>query len=114
MPAVATRTIGPALSFMLWLHPSAAQAQEIPPPGQPQSTPPPVQCWEVVTPMRGTDSPTMVMLNRCTGDSWLLAKVSVREATPTTTGAFVYRWRRISKPDDAKEAEFPIPSVPLR
>jgi len=102
------------VTVMLLLHPTAVRAQDPPPPASPQGAPSPVQCWEIVAPMRGADPPTMVMLNRCTGDTWLLAKVSTREATATAPGSYVYRWRPISKAGDASETDFPVPSVSLR
>ena len=41
-------------------------------------------------------------------------KVVTRTATATTPGAYVYRWHPIARPEDAGEAEFPVPSVPPR
>jgi hypothetical protein len=56
----------------------------------------------------------MVMMNKCTGDTWLLAKVLTHEPKPNVMGAYVYRWRPISKPTDAGEAEFSTPSASQR
>jgi hypothetical protein len=107
-----------ALAVMAPLHPSAARAQAEPPPAAPQGAPPqaaaPAPCWEIVAPVAGTDPPTMVMLNRCTGDTWLLAKEVTRAARPTAPGTYVYRWRRIAKTDEPSAADFSIPSASLR
>ena len=105
--------IAVALAAMPWLDSATTRAQDVPPPPAPQAAPPPQPCWEIVAPVAGTDPPAMVMLNRCTGDTWLLAKEVTRGTQPTAPGAYVYRWRRIMKTDDGA-AGFPLPSASRR
>jgi hypothetical protein len=110
-PMLSLLWIAVALAAMPWLDSTSTRAQDVPPPPAPQAAPPPQPCWEIVAPVAGTDPPAMVMLNRCTGDTWLLAKEVTREAQPTAPGTYVYRWRRIMKTDDGGAAGFPLPSA---
>ena len=103
-----------AFCMLPWQHPTAARAQDVPPSVPAPGATSPAPCWEIVAPVRGTEPPAMVMMNKCTGDTWLLAKVLTHEPKPNVMGAYVYRWRPISKPTDAGEAEFSTPSASQR
>lgn len=103
-----------ASCMLFWQYPTAARAQDVPPSVPAPGAISPAPCWEIVAPVRGTEPPTMVMMNKCTGETWLLAKVLTREPQPNVMGTYVYRWRPISKPTDAGEAEFSTPSASQR
>ncbi len=103
-----------ASCILLWQHPTAARAQDVPPPVPAPGATSPAPCWEIVAPVHGTEPPAMVMINKCTGETWLLAKVLTRESKPNVMDTYVYRWRSLSKPSDAGEAEFSTPSASQR
>jgi len=65
--------------------------------------------WQIITPaVQGIDPLAMVMLNRCTGKTWLLAKVTVREGrSDASSPMYVYRWRPITT-DNEGEAAMPM------
>ena len=67
------------------------------------------QCWQIISPaVQGIDPLAMVMLNRCTGKTWLLAKVTVREGrSDASSPMYVYRWRPITI-DNEGEAAMPM------
>lgn len=57
-------------------------------------TPAPVQCFEIYDTKGGVGIST-IALNKCTGDSWILARGDF-ERTAKNEPAFVYRWYNIS------------------
>jgi hypothetical protein len=58
------------------------------------------KCFDVLMAPRGggttlsTDAASSILLNRCTGDTWLLVKTSVGK--PGKSDDYVYRWYPIS------------------
>lgn len=84
-----------ALSSALSLNARAQQA-------------PPTQCWEIVSP-NSKDVPSgPILINKCTGKSWFLAKVAAPEAKADAPGTYVLRWRPITM-DDTGEVTFTMP-----
>jgi hypothetical protein len=82
-----------AIGFALCaLLPLKARAQESP-------TNP---CWEVATPGPDVARRFPILINKCTGKTWLLTKVEVREAKSGLPGAYVYRWRPIATDDNGE------------
>jgi hypothetical protein len=112
--AIIMTTALAACGMMPWQHPTTARAQDVPPPEPAQGATSPAQCWAIAAPVPGAEPPAMVMMNKCTGETWLLAKTVTREPKPNVVGAYVYRWHPISKPGDAGEAEFSMPSASQR
>jgi hypothetical protein len=81
--------IGVALYMLL---PPSAHAQDA-------STNP---CWEVTAP---SVQRLLLLINKCTGKTWLLIKVNVRKAKSGLPGVYTYRWRPITA-DDTGEPTF--------
>jgi hypothetical protein len=116
------------LSALLAVITAPAAAQQPAPEPAPAPTPasPAAQCWEVVALAQGSASGSMLKLNKCTGDTWMLLKVQLPRpsekdakskpdaaATPNardvqskdTEGppTHTFRWRRLMQ-DDTGEA----------
>jgi hypothetical protein len=90
------------------LLPASAGAQEAP--TNPPINPPTNQCWEVVSRGTGAAQPFPILVNKCTGKTWLLAKVNTQEPKDGMPGAYAYRWRPITS-DDNGEITF-SPTLP--
>jgi len=75
----------------------------------PQS--PATQCWSIITPQASVAPYGLILLDKCTGKTWLLSKIVKREKLPANPNekakqdTFTYRWRPIPK-DDTGEATF--------
>lgn len=51
-------------------------------------------CYEIFNEKRSSSS---VLLNKCTGESWLMTEVVVQKGTKDSKAIFTYRWSPISK-----------------
>jgi hypothetical protein len=75
----------------------------------PQS--PAAQCWKIVSPQANVAPYGLILLDQCTGKTWLLSKIVKREKRPENPNekakpdTFTYRWRPIPK-DDTGEPVF--------
>jgi hypothetical protein len=59
-------------------------------------------CWEVIAAGPNATQRSPILINKCTGKTWLLAKVEVREAKSGLSGAYAYRWRPIATEDNGE------------
>ncbi len=66
------------------------------------------QCWEIVSPNSKEVPYAPILINKCTGKSWFLAKVATQGAKPDAPGTYVLRWRPITM-DDTGETTFTTP-----
>ena|SRR6516165_10441457 len=84
---------------------AGSRAQDAAPQG------PATQCWKIVSPQANVAPYGLILLNQCTGKTWLLSKIVKREKRPENPNekakpdTFTYRWRPITK-DDTGEAVF--------
>jgi hypothetical protein len=75
----------------------------------PQS--PAAQCWSIVSPQASVAPYGLILLDKCTGKTWLLSKIVNRQKLPENPqekakpDTFTYRWRPIPK-DDTGEPVF--------
>jgi hypothetical protein len=75
----------------------------------PQS--PATQCWKIVTPQASVAPYGLILLDQCTGKTWLLSKIVTHQKLPENPhekakpDTFTYRWRPIPK-DDTGEPVF--------
>jgi hypothetical protein len=82
-----------AIGFALCaLFPLKTRAQEAP-------TNP---CWEVIAAGPNVAQRFPILINKCTGKTWLLTKVEIREGKSGLPGAYAYRWRPISTDDNGE------------
>jgi hypothetical protein len=80
----------------LGLATGAAIAQESRPSGA---------CFDFVSPQQGVTPGSVLKINRCTGESWMLTRTRLSEPKPNSPGTYAYRWVPLSH--DEKEAVFP-------
>lgn len=73
-----------------------------------QLAPPASSCFEVVAPSQGSEL-TLVMYNKCNGNSWILARTILSEATGNIPAKFTYRWRPLTVMQEG-EAVLPFPN----
>ena len=59
---------------------------------QPKSQSEKQACWEMSTPMKELVPFVLILLNKCTGSSWILTRITNSEPNSTTSGSFSYRW----------------------
>jgi hypothetical protein len=81
-----------------------SHAQDAAPPG------PTAQCWKIVG--HANAAPYgLILLDQCTGKTWLLTKVFTREKSPADPNekpkrdTFTYKWLEIKR-DDGRELKF--------
>ena len=75
---------------------------------------PAVACFEVTLAQTKPSLTDVMLLNRCSGETWLLVRTHKTDQLPQTSG-FVYRWRPIAIDRVEKATERPphsIPSIP--
>jgi hypothetical protein len=49
-------------------------------------------CWEMSAPMKELTPFVLILLNKCTGGSWILTRTTTSAPTSTSSGNFSYRW----------------------
>lgn len=60
-------------------------------------------CWEITSPAQQVTPQSLVLLNRCSGQTWILEKIFFVDKQDHQTGEFTYRWAPIAvDPDEAK------------
>ena len=73
-----------------------------------------VACFEVTLAQTKPSLTDVMLLNRCSGETWLLVRTHKTDQLPQTSG-FVYRWRPIAI-DRAEEGNQvpprPVPEIP--
>jgi hypothetical protein len=62
-------------------------------------------CFDFVSPQQGVTPGSVLKINRCTGESWMLTRTRLSEPKPNSPGTYAYRWVPLSH--DEKEAVFP-------
>ena len=75
---------------------------------------PAVACFEVTLAQTKPSLTDVMLLNRCSGETWLLVRTHKTDQLPQTSG-FVYRWRPIAIDRVEKATELPprpIPAMP--
>jgi hypothetical protein len=65
----------------------------------------PGACFDFVSPQQGVTPGSVLKVNRCTGESWMLTRTRLSEAKPGSPGSYAYRWVPLTH--DEKEAVFP-------
>jgi hypothetical protein len=66
----------------------------------------PAACFDFVSPQPGVTPGSVLKVNKCTGEAWMLTRTRLTEAKPNNPGTYAYRWVPISH--DEKEAVFPL------
>ena len=72
---------------------------------------PAVACFEVTLAQTKPSLTGVMLLNRCSGETWLLVRTHKTDQLPQTSG-FVYRWRPIAIDRVEKATELPPHPVP--
>jgi hypothetical protein len=62
-------------------------------------------CFDFVSPQQGITPGSVLKVNKCTGESWMLTRTRLSEAKTNSPGTYAYRWVPLSH--DEKEAVFP-------
>ena len=76
---------------------------------------PAVACFEVTLAQTKPSLTDVMLLNRCSGETWLLVRTHKTDQLPQTTSGFAYRWRPIAIDRVEKANELPprpIPATP--
>ncbi len=68
----------------------------------------PPSCYEISQPQKGDMPFGPILLNRCTGLTWVLVKASMTDVHGKDTGNFVYRWSPLLL--NTGEAQLYVPS----
>jgi hypothetical protein len=71
----------------------------------------PMACFEVTVTQARPSLTDAILLNRCSGETWLLVRTHKTDHLAPTTGGFVYRWRPIAI--DWAEKAVPLSPQPL-
>jgi hypothetical protein len=53
-------------------------------------------CWEIANPAQDMTPQNLVLLNRCSGQTWIMEKIFFVDKQGRQTGEFTYRWAPIS------------------
>jgi len=72
---------------------------------------PAVACFEVTLAQTKPALADVLLLNRCSGETWLLVRTHKTDQLPQTSG-FVYRWRPIAIDRVEKATELPSHPIP--
>lgn len=67
------------------------------------------RCWEVTAPAADVPQHFPILINKCTGKTWLLTKVNIREAKSGQPGVYAYRWRPIATEDSGEPTLSTLP-----
>lgn len=68
---------------------------------------PAVACFEVTLAQTKPSLTGVMLLNRCSGETWLLVRTHNTDQLSPTTSGFVYRWRPIAIDREEKANELP-------
>ena len=49
-------------------------------------------CWEMSAPMKELTPFVLILLNKCTGRSWNLTRITISEPTAAVSGHYSYQW----------------------
>ena len=49
-------------------------------------------CWEMSAPMKELAPFVLILLNKCTGSSWNLTRITISEPTAAVSGHYSYQW----------------------
>jgi hypothetical protein len=74
-----------------------------------------VACFEVTLTQTKPSLTDAILLNRCSGETWLLVRTHKTDHLPQTISGFAYRWRPIAIDRVEKAIELPprpIPAIP--
>jgi hypothetical protein len=72
----------------------------------------PMACFEVTVTQARLSLTDVILLNRCSGETWLLVRAHKTDHLAPTTGSFVYRWRPIAIDRVEKATELPPHPIP--
>jgi hypothetical protein len=59
---------------------------------QPRPSSESTACWEMSAPMKELTPFVLILLNKCTGRSWNLTRITISEPTAAAAGHYAYRW----------------------
>jgi hypothetical protein len=54
------------------------------------------ECFQVVSPVAGTSPASFLLLNKCSGATWMLVRVLESEGKPGKADYFTYKWLPLS------------------
>jgi hypothetical protein len=101
-----------ALSSLAVVTSAAAQDKPNPP------TPPTSACYDISQPQKDMVPFEPILVDHCTGSTWLLVRAPMPDAKGQDGGAYVYRWFPIAM--ESVEAQLhaaplssPVPGFPL-
>jgi hypothetical protein len=66
-------------------------------------------CWDVVSPTQSAQPFTPILINKCDGKTWILAKESFPDKQGKPTGVYTYRWTPVMHEDG--EAHLSVPHL---
>jgi hypothetical protein len=58
-----------------------------------QDSKPLAVCWEVLSSAQGVSPNSLLKVNKCTGETWILTRIRLSSAEATAPAAYTFRWR---------------------
>jgi hypothetical protein len=58
-----------------------------------QDSKPLAACWEVLSPAQGVSPSSVLKVNKCTGETWILTRTRLSDAKATVPATYTFRWR---------------------
>ena len=59
---------------------------------QPKPSSENADCWQMSAPMKEMTPFVLILLNKCTGSSWNLTRITISDPTAAASGNYAYRW----------------------
>jgi hypothetical protein len=58
-----------------------------------QDNKPPAICWEILSPAQGVSPHSVLKVNKCTGETWILTRTRLSDSKGTAPASYTFRWR---------------------
>lgn len=72
----------------------------------------PGQCYTVVAPAQGVDPESTILVNGCTGATWLLVRTPVLDVKGKPTKTFTFTWHPLPIDTDVPVLSYPAVNLP--
>jgi hypothetical protein len=58
-----------------------------------QDSKPLAVCWEILSPAQGVSPHSLLKVNKCTGETWILTRTRLSDAKASALASYTFRWR---------------------
>jgi len=73
----------------------------------PQSNSENAKCFEISRTNVLVDPSNPILINKCTGDTWMLVKSEIVDVNGHSTDSFTYRWFKLGESSDTASLSYP-------